>query len=236
MLRNPYERVGYTLIELLVVVAVIGILIALLLPAVQAARGAARRAKCLHQLREIGVAVHLHLEAHEGRFPRSSHSAYAVGEAPWAWSLAATLDPTFDSLRDAYPTGLLDGAYRCPEDDRRGHSAWSYGKNVWFELDSYETQFALGLPWNEAGPTYQRLNRVPATGRTVLFAEVRGAQDHLMAHFWLTGGEPEVAADRHAGVSNYLWVDGHVTTAAFETTFAPGERLDRWNPDTAAEL
>nr|WP_261342525.1 H-X9-DG-CTERM domain-containing protein [Botrimarina colliarenosi] len=56
-----------------------------------------------------------------------------------------------------------------------------------------------------------------------------------MAHFWLTGGEPEIAPDRHTGVSNYLWVDGHATTAAFESTFNLDEEIDRWNPGTAAE-
>jgi prepilin-type N-terminal cleavage/methylation domain-containing protein/prepilin-type processing-associated H-X9-DG protein len=103
-LRRAAKR-AFTIVELLVVSAIIGILVALLLPAVQAAREAARRMSCSNHLRQLTLAIHNYESAFQVMPPGSYHS----GPHAYSWGMAAYLLPfmeeaaAFESLDFANP-------------------------------------------------------------------------------------------------------------------------------------
>ncbi|HEV7282140.1 MAG TPA: DUF1559 domain-containing protein [Pirellulaceae bacterium] len=134
-MRLPRSR-GFTLVELLVVIAIIGVLVALLLPAVQAAREAANRMSCNNNLKQIGIAIHNYHDTYKA-LPAAYIDVSPNGQPEWGWSVAILpfMEQTglYDQLRhqtlrlnQVYKSGApaADRAllqtpidnYRCPSD------------------------------------------------------------------------------------------------------------------------
>jgi len=115
--RGSRSRGAFTLIELLVVIAIIAVLIALLLPAVQAAREAARRAQCVNNLKQLGLATHNYISSNNV-FPSTNMflgPAYTTtpGVGPgWGWnaSWAVALLPNLEQTAMYNAWNFKDGA------------------------------------------------------------------------------------------------------------------------------
>lgn len=131
------SRGAFTLIELLVVIAIIGVLIALLLPAVQSAREAARRVQCVNNLAQLGLALHSYIATHEVLPPGSVDPTSPVLSQPQGYhhNWISQILP-FTEQRAVYnamnfKVGVYDGAnstaratnmhtFLCPSDGQRG--------------------------------------------------------------------------------------------------------------------
>jgi prepilin-type processing-associated H-X9-DG protein/prepilin-type N-terminal cleavage/methylation domain-containing protein len=227
---GPAVPQAFTVVELLVVIAIIATLVGLVLPSVQAARGAATRTRCANTLRQIGVAMFLYTDTHKDRFPRSLHSAGSHGEPGWNTSLAPFLELQAPKT-EADLAANLNAAFRCPNDLARDASLHSYGLNVHMELDPDGDDY-IGAP-----QTWRRRRDIPAPSRTVMVAEARPVPyaDHFMCHQWsqLKTAETAVAHDRHGTTANYLFIDGHVESLPVQETFDPSRNRNRWNPSLA---
>jgi prepilin-type N-terminal cleavage/methylation domain-containing protein len=113
-------RRGFTLVELLVVIAIIGVLVALLLPAVQAARESARRTQCANNLKQLGLGFLNHNDT-LGRLPSAGWNS--TGNPPsdrrewgWAYEVLPFIEqkPLFDNPNDALVRATLMKPYVCP--------------------------------------------------------------------------------------------------------------------------
>jgi len=132
-LAAAYRSRGFTLVELLVVIAIIGILIALLLPAVQAARESARQVQCRNNLKNITLGVQLYHDSHK-RFPPGYHYTAIEAQEEFGWQVFimpyTEQQPLYDALGVGKRTlnALLKAKvdiplvqqklaiYRCPSD------------------------------------------------------------------------------------------------------------------------
>jgi prepilin-type N-terminal cleavage/methylation domain-containing protein/prepilin-type processing-associated H-X9-DG protein len=241
------KRCGFSLIELLVVISIVGLLAAMLVPALKQARESARAAACASNLRQMGLATQMYLDDY-GRY-----FTYFTTQGPnrlWYFGLESPYSPSgapgtrhIDLTKaKLYPyIQSLHGVEVCP--------SYDYYSPLWrqkFDQITYGYGFNIyGLITNNVGKTLADLHD---PSRIICFADTAqvntfqppASSSHPMLEEWYYvsytsfGDLPDVHF-RHNGFANVLFCDGHVASMGMARgtldTRLPQQKIGRLNPN-----
>jgi prepilin-type N-terminal cleavage/methylation domain-containing protein/prepilin-type processing-associated H-X9-DG protein len=186
--RRETDRRGFTLVELLVVIAIIGVLVALLLPAVQAAREAARRSQCANHLKQWALGCHNYHSTYEA-FP---HGRLDPAVGGYRWSMQASVLPYIEqgnvytiidytnpaSINDPRVTNVKIPVCYCPSDSDRMTNAADPGNAVGHGRTSYRGNGGNDSGWILSGAVIniaaspEQNNGIFVTNRIVRMADI----------------------------------------------------------------
>lgn len=178
--------ISFTLIELLVVVAVIAILAALLLPALQGAKERARRAQCMANQKQVAMAVHLYVDEYNGWLNNSQTNGV---NGTWFYLLTNQVPKSYEMVH-----------YGCP--DAKQYGWWASGINLWFTGGDW---------WPSNPPTIptHSIHEVKHPGQVFL---VSCCYSPYGGGAWwdISVDGPYGTRPRHRGEGlNFVFVDGH---------------------------
>jgi len=242
------KREGFTLVELLVVVAIIIILAAILFPIFARARNKAQHTRCINNFKQIGAACEMYEDDYEGTIcPVSIGSGAIGGESAgtgalyWGYMWGDLIDPYLKQLRRGRRFGQTSGqgdVFQCPSaptEEMTAGKVWQGGKTMGYNpylsrtttatmvkypsltLRSTETACYTRDPHLPLSPSYRDYGYVGGSWYCPLPAP------SVMGYgFWL------YSPGWHDGMSDVLWVDGHVSVVPWERVMY----TDNWNQTT----
>jgi prepilin-type N-terminal cleavage/methylation domain-containing protein len=219
---------AFTLVELLVVVAIIGVLLAVLIPSLSAARESAKGVACLSNMRSLMQIVVIYSQQNDDSFPSAGLSHGGSQNMLRSWVRQMVLEH-----------GRDDTVLRCPSDESvfwdepvttvppdAGDPSQAGAQPV-YRQTSYAsngyTAFSVG-----DRPAYSKVNLIHRPMKTVFWVELNettdfASSDHVHPENWWL--DPQVQAgqemqlERHAREANYSLMDTHVETLTFEETY-----------------
>lgn len=218
------QREGFTLIEVLVVIGIIGILAALLLPALARAKNSAEVTSCLNNLRQLQLAWTMYADDHQGKL---APNKYMIGNPHWSlfsWSqgrldfnprnpantdVITPLDPNLSAFA---PYIRNPNVYRCPSDKSQLRVDGSYFNRV----RSYGMNWALASGKRTEIRVINKYSEITRPSPAKMFVFIDQHPDYMSDqhfHMYLDKGSRTVVADlpasRHNGSGTLTFADGH---------------------------